>query len=356
MQGTENTSDTIQATSRPRRRSRPRRAYGPRLAVQLVTLGICVAMGVQFGTWVGRLEAGSIAGVRPPGVEGFLPISGLISLRQLIATGEFSMIHPAALVILALACLSALLLKKSFCSWLCPVGTVSEYAARLAHRVTGWRVKLPRWLDYPLMGIKYLLLIFFLHAIFFRMATADVTAFLLSPYNKVADIKMFYFFAHISALAIKVILALVALSLVVPYFWCRYLCPYGALLGALSWFSPLKIRRSPLDCTSCGRCAAVCPAFLPVDLKLVINSPECTGCMECAAHCPVPTALAFGPPPRWHRKVKPAAVAVLVIVLFYGGIGVAKLAGRWHSRVDPVELQQRVQHGLNGPDYGHFGR
>jgi polyferredoxin len=337
-------------------RSPVRAPYDKRLAVQLLTLAIILFMGYQFAGWVGHLEAGRQAGTRPPGIEGFLPIASLISLRHLLVTGELSPIHPAGLVILILICLTGLLLKKAFCSWLCPVGLPAEYLARLSHKIFRRRLKLPSWLDYSLMGIKYLLLVFFLHAIFFRMTSGDVSEFLNSPYNKVADIKMLYFFTHISTLALKVIVALVVLSFVVPYFWCRYLCPYGALLGILSLISPLKVRRSVPDCTRCGRCAAVCPAYLAVDRKLTVSSPECTGCLECVVNCPEEKALAVKTPRFWQRTVKPAVFAALVAMLFYGGIGLAKITWQWESGVNRQELATRVQQGLDGPEYGHFGR
>jgi polyferredoxin len=206
------------------------------------------------------------------------------------------------------------------------------------------------------MSLKYLLLAFFVHAIFFRMSPGAIEHFLDSPYNKVADIKMLYFFTHISPLSLYVIIALFVLSFIIPYFWCRYLCPYGALLGLFSFISPLKIRRSIPDCTSCGKCAAVCPAFLPVDQKKSISSPECTGCLECVVSCPKKMALGFKVPGFWQKSVRPVVFAVLVAGLFYGGIGIAKIAGRWKSNVSQEELMMRVQKGLDGPEYGHFGR
>lgn len=336
--------------------SRPVGPFPLRAGVQVLTLAVVLFIGFQFVNWVSHLEQGEIAGVRPPGVEGFLPISALISLRHWVTTGEFPMVHPAGLVIFSLICLTGLLLKKAFCSWLCPVGALAEYLARLSHRVFRRRIKLPAWADYPLMSLKYLLLAFFVHAILLRMSPGVVEMFLDSPYNKVTDIKMLYFFTHISPLALKVILGLLVLSFVIPYFWCRYLCPYGALLGLLSVVSPLKIRRSIPDCTSCGKCAAVCPAFLPVDKKRSISSPECTGCLECVVNCPKTMALGARVHGLWQKSVRPVVFAVLVAALFYGGIGIAKIANRWQSNVRQEELMMRVQEGLDGPEYGHFGR
>lgn len=336
-------------------RAKPRAASRVRLAVQLGTLAVVLVIGVQFVDFVHHLERGSLEGTRPPGVEGFLPISAMISLRQWIETGVIPRVHPAGLVLFCLICLSGLLLKKAFCSWLCPVGTVSEYLARASHRVFRRRIKLPAWIDLPLRSIKYLLLAFFVHAVFFRMTSGVIAQFLDSPYNKVADIKMLYFFTQISPLALKVMAVLVVLSFVVPYFWCRYLCPYGALLGVLSMISPMKVRRSLPDCTQCGKCASVCPSFLPVDQKKVVWSPECTGCLECVAVCPQSRAL-FVHVPFWRRALRPAVFAGLVVGLFYGGIQAARLAGVWESSVSREELMRRVQDGLDGPQYGHFGR
>ncbi len=348
--------ESVRRPRMARRRTRPRPPFPRRLAVQLLTLTVILGIGFQFANWVAHLEAGRIAGVRPPGVEGFLPIAALISLKHWLVSGEFSLIHPAGLVILLLALATGLLLKKAFCSWLCPVGTASEGLARLSHRIFGRKLRLPRWLDLPLMSLKYLLLAFFLHAIFVRMSGPILAEFLASPYNRVADIKMLYFFTHMSVLTMQVLAGLVVLSFVLPYFWCRYLCPYGGLLGVISWLSPLKVRRSAPDCIDCGRCAAVCPSFLPVDRLGTVTSPECTGCLECVVHCPQPGAIALETPRWWRRPVRPAVFAVLVVTVFFGGIGVAKLAGRWESEISHEELRDRVQRGLDGPEYGHFGR
>ena len=76
---------------------------------------------------------------------------------------------------------------------------------------------------------------------------------------------MYYFFAEITPFALTVIVGLVLLSLLIRGFWCRYLCPYGALLGILSLLSPQKIKRNPTTCIDCGKCAKVCPSFIKVD-------------------------------------------------------------------------------------------
>jgi len=333
-------------------RARKRRIENLRLAVQVVSVLLVVWIGVEFTVWVFGLQAGQVVGDRPPGVEGFLPISALITLRHWLLTGVLSHVHPAGLVILLLAVATGLLLKKAFCSWLCPVGALSEGLAAASRRVFGGKVKAPRWLDYPLRGVKYLLLAFFLWAVFVQMSPGTIEKFLHSPYNKVADVKMLLFFVDISALALGVLIALVVASFLIPYFWCRYLCPYGALLGVLSVASPLKVTRNPEVCNACGHCEKACPAHIRVDQVLRVRSDECTACLKCVAACPHERALEVATPGPWRRALRPAVFAVLVVTLFFGGIGLAKLAGYWRSEITTTEYMRRVQE-IDHPKYHH---
>ena len=96
------------------------------------------------------------------------------------------------------------------------------------------RLTLRRWLDVPLRSLKYVLLGFFRWIIVVQMPAAAIRDWLLSDYWKIADLQMLGFFRHPPAPAIGVLGALAALSLVTRNFWCRYVCPYGALLGLAS--------------------------------------------------------------------------------------------------------------------------
>jgi len=321
-----------------------------RYAVQAFFMAVVLWMGVLFVRWVHGLEAGRLVGERPPGVEGFLPIASLMALKHLLATGEWHPVHPAGLVILLLILALGLLLKKAFCSWVCPIGTLSEWLASVSRHAFGRKLKLPRLLDYPLRSLKYLVLSFFCWAILVQMGPHQIAAFLDSPYNRVADIKMLYFFSHPSAITLQVLSGLVFLSLVVPYFWCRYLCPYGGLLGWLSLLSPLKITRHPPSCIECGLCSKACPAHLPVGRLARVTSDECTGCLSCVAACPVTRALRVETPAPWRHAVRPPVFAALVVLIFFGGVTAARLAGYWRSSIPHREYLDRIRE-LDA--YGH---
>lgn len=119
-----------------------------------------------------------------------MPISSLISLKYWLVSGIFNHVHPAGLIILLAALGSALLLKRGFCSWVCPFGLLSEYLSWLHRQLFKKNVKIPPGLDYPLRSLKYLLLSFFLWAVLIRMDAASLEYFIYSPYNMIADIKM----------------------------------------------------------------------------------------------------------------------------------------------------------------------
>ena len=107
--------------------------------------------------------------------------------------------------------------------------------------------------------------------------------FMSTPYGLVADVKMLNLFRDIGETGAIVIGLLVLLSMLIQNFWCRYLCPYGALLGITSLPSPVKIRCDVKACIDCGKCARACPFSLAVDQLAQIRSVECTACMACVA-------------------------------------------------------------------------
>lgn len=334
-------------------RARRLRIEWSRRLVQAGFLLTVLLIGWQFRRFVHGLESGLVVGTRPPGVEGFLPIAALLSLRHLFSTGEVHRVHPAGLVILLIVLALGLLAKRAFCSWVCPVGTISEALAAFSFRIFRHKLGLPRFIDLPLRSLKYLLLAFFVHAVFFQMGPAAVADFLDSPYNRVADVKMLYFFEQLSPFGLRVLLVLTGLSIVIPYFWCRYLCPYGALLGAASLLSPLKVTRHAPSCIDCNLCTKACPSRLPVARLARVRSDECFGCLSCVAACPVPRALRVETPSFWRRPVRPAVFAALVVSLFVGGTLLARALGLWHSSIT-VEAYARSIQNIDSPEFTHL--
>ncbi|WP_211237942.1 4Fe-4S binding protein [Holophaga foetida] len=322
-----------------------------RRTVQIALLLLCLWIGVEFFLFMrwGMSGGAALYVPHPPGAEGFLPISALMSLRQWVETGHLTSIHPAGLFILIAILAISLLLKKGFCGWLCPVGTLSEALWELGRRLFRRNLSLPRWADWPLRMLKYLLLAFFLWAVL-GMDGHSLDTFLASPYNRMADLKMYLFFARISGLAIGVILVLALLSVLVQNFWCRYLCPYGALLGFLSLASPLKVRREKSTCIDCGRCTRACPSRIQVHAATRVRSDECMACLRCVDACPVKETLAMEAPGQ--VKVPGIHFGALVLGLFLLVCGLAMATGHWRNEISREEYLRRIPE-LDSPLYQH---
>lgn len=323
------------------RRADTDRSQVIRRSVQSAFILINLVIGYQFYLWVRYFETAGKTGYveRPAGVEGWLPIAALMNLKFMLLTKTLPEIHPAGMFLLIAFLGTSLLLRKAFCSWLCPVGTVSEYLWKLGRRLLKRNFQPWKWIDVPLRGLKYLLLGFFVYVIA-KMSAGDIADFLGSPYGIIADVKMLNFFRFMGETAAITLVVLVLLSVVIQNFWCRYLCPYGALMGLVALVSPAKIRREVEPCIDCGKCAKACPSRLPVDQLIQIQSAECTACMECVAACPAEGALQLSFPRK--RRIQPWAVAAGIAVLFFGLVGYAKLTGHWQTKIIPQDAYMEL--------------
>jgi polyferredoxin len=331
-------------------RALPDQATRIRRTVQLLFLALNVWIGVQFFLFVRYYESGgtTLRVERPAGVEGWLPIASLLNLKSMLLTGQVPSIHPAGSFLLIAFLFSSWVFRKSFCGWLCPVGTLSENLWRLGKKIFGRNFRIPRWVDIPLRGLKYLLLGFFLWAVW-MMPVEGIRQFLDGPYGIIADVKLMNFFRDLSLTGALVIAVLLIGSIVVQNFWCRYLCPYGALMGLASLVSPLRIRRDESLCIDCAKCAKACPSALPVDRLITIQSAECIGCMECVAICPAEGALYMSLPSR-KKRVSAWAIAAGIAIIFFGTYLYARVAGQWDTQLDDSVYHRLVP---RASEFGH---
>jgi len=312
-------------------------------AVQFGFLLLTLVIGWQFYHFVQHFEsAGHPFIERPSSVDAFLPIGGLMAFKFFVLTGAVEPVHPAGFVLFAAILGVSLAMKKGFCGWICPVGTLSQYAWMAGEKIFGRNFRMAKYADVPLRSLKYVLLGFFLLFIGVLMTPTMMFLFFITDYYKIVDVRMLKFFTEMSALTACVLIALVALSFVYKNFWCRYLCPYGALLGLLSRVSPVKVRRKEESCVHCHACTRHCPSGIDVEKKEAVASEECFGCLTCVSRCPAEGALDLTV--KLGKKggiVKPYFYPVVLLVLFYIAIGIGMATDAWKSKV-PYEEYQRL--------------
>lgn len=304
----------------------------PRKAVQLVSLAIIIIAAIQLYLFVHGIRQDGISSVfthRPAVLEGFLPIGAVMAVKYWVLTGIYDPIHPAGLTILLTALIISLLFRRSFCSWFCPVGTVSEGLGNLGDRLFGKKVRrLPAVLHYLLMSIKYLLLGFIFYYFVIQVPVEFISQFMNGAYYLIADVQILDFWRDISAAVLIFLAVMTILSIAIKNFWCRYLCPYGALLSLAALLSPLGIIRDKENCINCGSCSRACPNIIGMDKKTRVNSPECTACLSCIAACPREKVLTA----KWFRfRITPQVLAVSVLAVWFGIVLYAKITGSWQT-------------------------
>lgn len=269
----------------------------------------------------------------PPGwveVDLFLRLDPLLSVGTMVAARAFVPRLVWALVILA----AAFLLGRFFCGYLCPMGVTIDLWDRL-NRVGRRRGRDANPVSRRLRRSKYLIWIGLMGA-----AAAGFSAvFLFSPLSLMTRFyglvlhpllldgaalglgaarpagdwlgweglrylqlrePVFSTGLFIACLVIGVLL----LGWFAPRFWCRYLCPAGAML-ALCSRRPLLRRRVSDACIRCGKCAQDCPMGAIREDFFSTNHAECLVCLRCREICPT-GAISFGVAPVNRRAAAPA--------------------------------------------------
>jgi len=311
-----------------------------RYAIQAVFLLFSLYIGLQFYQFYEHFVTnGKTPFVeRPSAVEGFLPISALVALKVWLTSGDFDVIHPAGLVLLSFFVGAGILLRKTFCSWICPVGTANELIAWLGRKILRRNFELPKRLVWLLTPIKYVLLLFFIGMVL-QMDIFSAKSFLVDNYNKVSDVKMLLLFLIISGFTLKFIIVIFILSIFFRNFWCRFLCPYGAFIGLSSIFRITKIERNVDTCTNCEMCTKVCPQRLKVHQVEKVTYLNCSACMACVEACPIKGTLNMTVA---KKKVNKWFIPVTFFVLFFVVIGVAKMTGHWNTIITYAEWKQLI--------------
>ncbi|MCK4413757.1 MAG: 4Fe-4S binding protein [Candidatus Eisenbacteria sp.] len=252
----------------------------------------------------------------PGNPERWCPFGGLETVYAYFSEGNMPCsLGVSNLFIFAALLAMTLLLRRAFCSHLCPVGTISEWVHRLARKL-GLRPRVvPRRLDRSLGVLKYILLAVILY---FTYRTGELIFRGFDPFYALIgrhgeDITVW---AYVVSGAILI----GSVFVMIPF--CRWLCPLAAILQPFSRIGLARIKRDARYCTDCGLCARVCPVGLAVDRARDVTAADCLACMECTAACPVKdeAAIGWGPPGAAGRRWSPALLAAGLVIVLGAGV------------------------------------
>ena len=199
---------------------------------------------------------------------------------------------------------------------------------------------------------KYSILAFFIQVIIIKMPIAQLEVMYTKvPFVRVADVKMLKFFTNMSGMALSVILAILIISLVNKNFWCRFFCPYGALLGIIAYASPMRITRDTGKCINCGKCTRACAMHILVEKKKHVLTHECVACYDCVNACPVNGALDMKLVGD-RKKIHYGLYALMLVGLYVAVTNTARATGHWYTKINDAEYILRISE-LNHPKYLH---
>lgn len=260
-----------------------------------------------------------------PGPDALSPMSGALTLWELVSSGEFLQhTYLSSVLLFVFTVVLALILRRAFCGWLCPLGAMQELTAGLGRRLDINRRLSGSTLDGSLRWAKYGVL----------TVTVGMTAFhghlvfrTLNPWTAYAYLPAGKQVLEGGFLPGLVILGLTLIaSAVVERAWCRYLCPLGALLGLVSRTGGLTIARNDHSCVHCRRCDRVCPVDVTIESVEQVTSPECLSCGQCVSLCPIRNTLDFS---VYNQRLSAPVVGLLVGVLFFGLLYGAQYTPYW---------------------------
>lgn len=310
--------------------------------------------------------------------EAYCPFGGISSLASKLNQGTMSCNMSEVQLLLGVGLLiGVIVIGKLFCSYLCPIGSVTEWIGKLGEKLK-IRREIPKVLDRPLRLLKYVLLFI---TIYLTMTTSELFCKEYDPYF--AAVNLFdnsdiYLLYAIIAFAITIIG-----TLVFRLFWCKYLCPLGALsniflnaagagivivlfiilnlLGAgpgyiyllagivivgiitelgfmRSFLLPLpKITRNVLTCTDCGHCDTHCPQGIHISEYEKVNHIDCNLCTDCVYACPHKNTLSVGGK-KDLKFLAPIATVVLIILSLAASANfeLTTISERW-GKFDQIE-------------------
>jgi ferredoxin len=225
-------------------------------------------------------------------INWLLELDPLTALATVLATGTLYGNLAWALVTIGLT----LFVGRFFCGFVCPLGTINQFTGWLARRGQGPAVRVEANRHRRLQALKYYILAFLLAL----ALTGSVQTGLLDPLplmyrsvnltlapmadkgvNVLSEAPRFYASAWFIGV---VLLAVVGLNLVLPRFFCRFICPLGALFGLLSRFSPWRLGKTGTACGDCRICEEYCEGACRPSGKII--GGECVLCFNCFDRCP----------------------------------------------------------------------
>jgi len=187
------------------------------------------------------------------------------------------------LVPLGIVIILSLIFGRIFCGWFCAFGAFTDLIHQLFKKLFKINFQVNPLLDSILKYAKYLILALIIGLVW---TLNRIPAELFTPWTAFAQLgELFSGYFVLSFSFLTLILAIVG-AVFIERFYCRYLCPLGAILALLSKISAVKLTKPDIQCHLCKRCGATCPMGINLNNAATVADGECIRCLECVTACP----------------------------------------------------------------------
>jgi len=259
-----------------------------RLTVQIFFLALIILISFNHFRSEQGLEPLLIGS---PSLHAVCPFGGVVTIYSYFTEGTFiQKISQSSFTLMWLILGLTLLFGPVFCGWICPFGTVQEFVGKIGRKFFKKRYNhfIPLKLDVPLRYLRYVILFFVV------VKTANTAKLMFSnmdPYFALFNI----WSDEVTRLSLFILIVVLIVSLFIERPWCKYLCPFGALLGIFNFFRIVKLKRNEKTCINCKACDRICPMNINVSASKIISNHQCISCMLCTDEitCPVSNTLNF---------------------------------------------------------------
>ena len=262
-----------------------------------------------------------------------------IYMAAIAGTFTFSAYLPQLLILLAVIPLTVVM-GRFFCGFLCAFGSLGDFIWSISSRIRKKKIRIGERADRVLKYFKYVLLLFI--AVFVWTLGAVSIPADVNPWNifgMYTNLTAWKNLAGFLSLGGVFLLLIMAGSFFVERFFCRYLCPLGALFSIISKLRLFKIEKPKTDCGSCKLCTRNCSMGIDLYNRDEVKSSECIDCMECIPPCPKENAHASFA----GGKVAPIAaglvISAAIAVLYIAGSIVSRDAYAAQSEAAAAQAQ-----------------
>lgn len=213
-----------------------------------------------------------------------MTFSELKTVYQMIIKGNFDFFAavPSLVEFIAIMLLTVVI-GRWFCGWICGFGAYNDFIYFISKKVFKVKFKVNEKVDYVLKYIKYLILIFII-VISWTMGSSILES--TSPWDVFGQI------TDISNVVSTLLVGLIFLILItigaafVERFFCRYLCPLGAVFAIISKIGIVKINKPKDECGKCRACTINCSMGLQLYKINGVRGGDCINCLKCTDICP----------------------------------------------------------------------